>query len=333
MQEIVEAIRRGMTLVYGPPGSGKTSLAMTLADRVASRALWVSTVEGPELLREAARRLAVDAGKFDFYDFPRAFGRSIMLFVLERARDYDAIVVDSVSGIAPRREIGTLTHSVLYQLARERSVILVAERETPRVAYIADNVVRVWYRRTSLGRIVRFVQLEKSRVLPPGPRRVFEIVEGRGVMCLDVTRTGGRAGVIYDKRLGVEAARRGVICALSESARRLADFLEKIKDGALFVQIGPWTVFQGLDVSEKRVYVIRAFHDLFRLAAELESGGARPQYIVAGGLANLRAGEQMIYLAALCACAEFAGHLVLADVCSADRSKELASLCGEIITV
>jgi KaiC/GvpD/RAD55 family RecA-like ATPase len=332
VQEIAEAARRGMTLIYGPPGSGKTSLAMKLADKVASRVLWVSTVEGPELLREAARRLAVDAGKFDFYDFPRAFGRDIALFVLERAKDHDAVVVDSISGMAPRREIGTLAHSVLYQLAREKPVILIAERKTPGVAYIADNVVRVWYRRTSVGHIVRFAQLEKSRALPPGPRYIFEILEGRGIMYLEFTKAIGRAEIIRDERLGVETARHSVICVFSGSARKLADFLARVHDDALFVQIGHWTAFHGLNISEERVRVIATFHDFFRLAADLVSEKVKPRYIIAGGLANLRERELPVYMLALHGYTGYVDYLVLADAAT-DKARVFTPFCDETITL
>nr|NAZ35081.1 AAA family ATPase [Pyrobaculum sp.] len=36
---IQDAAARGFTVVYGPPGSGKTSVAAKLADKVANRVL------------------------------------------------------------------------------------------------------------------------------------------------------------------------------------------------------------------------------------------------------------------------------------------------------
>lgn len=82
MAEILDIAKRGMSLIYGPPGSGKTSLALRVASRVADKVLWISTSEGPELLRETAKRLAVDPAKFDFYDFPRAFQQDIARYIL-----------------------------------------------------------------------------------------------------------------------------------------------------------------------------------------------------------------------------------------------------------
>jgi MoxR-like ATPase len=48
VKEIAEAAARGMTLIYGPPGCGKTSVAMRLASRLEGRVMWVSTAEGPD---------------------------------------------------------------------------------------------------------------------------------------------------------------------------------------------------------------------------------------------------------------------------------------------
>jgi KaiC/GvpD/RAD55 family RecA-like ATPase len=63
VKEFAEVAARGMTLIYGPPECGKTSVAMRLASRLEGRVMWVSTAEGPDLLAQVARRLGVDSSK------------------------------------------------------------------------------------------------------------------------------------------------------------------------------------------------------------------------------------------------------------------------------
>ena len=83
--------------------------------------------------------------------------------------EYGAVVIDSVEGVAGRQNIDVAAHSVLYQVAKEKPVILIAEEETPRLAYVTDHVVHVWCRINKLGHMMRYIQLEKSRARPPSP--------------------------------------------------------------------------------------------------------------------------------------------------------------------
>lgn len=55
---------RGFTAIYGSPGSGKTSVAAKLADKVANRILWISTNEPPGLLKEVFMRVGARADRF-----------------------------------------------------------------------------------------------------------------------------------------------------------------------------------------------------------------------------------------------------------------------------
>jgi len=73
VKEFAEVAARGMTLIYGPPGCGKTSIAMRLASRLEGRVMWVSTAEGPDLLSQVAKRLGVDSSKFNFFGFSACF--------------------------------------------------------------------------------------------------------------------------------------------------------------------------------------------------------------------------------------------------------------------
>jgi hypothetical protein len=48
------------------------------------------------------------------------------------------------------------------------------------LAYVADHVVHVWCRINKLGHMMRYIQLEKSKVRPLSPRYIFEIVKAWG---------------------------------------------------------------------------------------------------------------------------------------------------------
>lgn len=67
----------------------------------------------------------------------------------DHIHEYEALVVDSVNGIAPRGEkLEELVHGFLYQLAKDMPTIAVVEGAPRQVFYIADNLARVGYRET-----------------------------------------------------------------------------------------------------------------------------------------------------------------------------------------
>jgi hypothetical protein len=64
-------------------------------------------------------------------DFPRAFQKDILRYILDHVGEYGAVVIDSVEGVAGRQNIDVATHSVLYQVAKEKPVIVIAEEGRP----------------------------------------------------------------------------------------------------------------------------------------------------------------------------------------------------------
>ncbi|WP_148682387.1 RAD55 family ATPase [Pyrobaculum neutrophilum] len=331
MSEFVEVVRRGMTLIYGPPGSGKTSLAIRLASRVADKVLWISTTEGPDLLKEAARRVGVDPSTFDFYDFPRAFRQDIARYILDHIASYGAAVVDSVTGMATRQNIDVVTHSILYQITKEKPIIVIADEDTPHVSYIADHVIHVWYRKNSIGHYIRYVQLEKSRTRPPGPRYIFDIVEGKGIMYVHPLHTRGHTELVEEEKLGITAPLKSVVCIHGERVRKVNALLEKIKDSAIFLKIGFWTSFHGIELRDDQIYVVRTFHDLFTLYDSFASGKIKAEFVVVGGLLNMPEEDRPEYVYTLSSLLGFVRFLVFADVGPRDETVRLEKYCEEVV--
>jgi KaiC/GvpD/RAD55 family RecA-like ATPase len=331
--EIADVARRGMTLIYGPPGSGKTSIAIRLASRVADKILWISTTEGPDLLREAAKRVGADPNQFDFYDFPRAFRQDIAKYILDHIPNYGAAVVDSVTGMTTKQTIDVVTHSALYQIAKEKPIILIAEEDTPSVAYIADHVIHVWYRKNSLGHYIRYIQLEKSRLKPPGPRYIFDIVEGAGIAYIYPIRGRGEVKIVEDERLGATAPLKSTICIHSEKATNLLQFLEKIREESIFIKIGHWTAFKGLKLEDEQEMVIKTFHDFFVVWQLLATGKLRPRCVVIGGLLNLSEEDRAEYLAAISGFLDYADYLLLVSIGPRYETQKMEKYCVESIYV
>jgi KaiC/GvpD/RAD55 family RecA-like ATPase len=333
VNEIVEAAARGMTLIYGPPGCGKTSVAMRLASRLDGRVMWVSTAEGPDLLAQVARRLGVDSSKFDFLDFPRAFQKDILRYILDHVGEYGVVVVDSVEGVAGRQNIDIATHSVLYQVAKEKPVILIAEEETPRLAYVADHVVHVWCRINKLGHMMRYIQLEKSRVRPPSPRYIFEIVEGVGIAYAYPLVTRGHTELLEDEALGITAPAHSVLCVHSKSIKNLVNYLSKIKEEAIYITVGHWTPFHGVVKDKRNMYVIRITNDAFRLIHDVASGKIRPSYVVVGGLLNVPEEDRADYVTLFYILLSYVKFLLFVDVGPKTETEKLEKFCEDVIRV
>jgi len=333
VSELAEVVREGLTLIYGPPGAGKTSIAMRLADTVGNRVMWISTTEGPNFLALAAKRVGANPEKFAFLDFPRAFREDIAKYVLEHAHEYDAVVVDSVNGLASSiPSLEKLAHSVFYQISRDRPVILVAEEEPRNLHYIADHVVHVWYKINSVGHLIRYFQLEKSRKRPPGPRYIFDIVEGEGIIYITMSGTRGHQEIVKDDKLGVEAPLRSVICIGASSVKRVLKTLLNIKDEALFLKIGPWTSYKGLEIKSDQEVVVSTFHTFFELWNKLERGELpKVRYLVVSGLLNLAEEELYDYLYILYAFQDYINFLVMVNIGSSEDLEKLEKYCDESI--
>ena len=114
--------------------------------------------------------------------------------------------------------------------------------------------------------------------------------------------TRGHQEVVKDDKLGVKAPLKREICIGASSVKKVLKLLLNIKDVAIFLQIGPWTSYRGLENKSDQEVVASAFHKFFELWNKLERGELpKTRYLVVSGLINLGEDEINDSLYNLCA--------------------------------
>jgi RecA-superfamily ATPases implicated in signal transduction len=290
---VQEVAARGFTVVYGPPGSGKTSVAAKIADKVANRVLWISTNETPGALKGAFLRVGASAEKFYVFDFPRSFRGNIAKFIADHIHEYEALVVDTVNGIAPREEkLEELVHGFLYQLSKDMPIIAVVEGAPKQIFYIADNLIRVSYKENALGHTVRYLKLVKSRFAPPSERYIFDFLEGVGLVYVYFNKKPMVAETPLPEDaslLGVEELYKSQIVGIQSSdKRRLAEKLEEVATSrdVFYLSLFPPTTLP-VDLDEERVRVATTFKDIIEVVYNIYSGRIKPRVFAVSGLRDL----------------------------------------------
>lgn len=156
---------RGMTLVYGPAGAGKTTLTAWYVSRY-EKVFWVSIFEDRDSFLENMKNLGIVFKELSFWEAPLADVESFIEtllghVVIERP---GALVIDSITGILGATRLEVL-HNVVYRTVKQLGVdvFLTAERDVAeKVTYIADNVVELSYNVTPFG-AMREVIVKKVR--------------------------------------------------------------------------------------------------------------------------------------------------------------------------
>ncbi len=110
---------------------------------------------------------------------------------------------------------------------------MIAEEDTPSVAYIADHVIHVWCRKNSLGHYIRYIH-RKIQTKPPGRRHIFDIVEGAGIAYITPIRGRKEVRFVEDERLGAAVPLKSEICIHLEKATNLLQFSGESKRGVDF---------------------------------------------------------------------------------------------------
>ena len=182
INDVVRLLQSGVVLIYGRPGSGKTSLAGWYAKTMCDsgrRILWVSFYETDEKLRRllASRGIEIRWPVLDFaFAEPEGVLRVISDSVIEHRPD--VVVIDGVNvlGEASVRQLYTL----LYRLDVPNLIMIgeVSMRDSP-AAYIADAVLEVSQRFDRYGNVYRTIRVVKSRFYVPSRTVIpFIIVPG-----------------------------------------------------------------------------------------------------------------------------------------------------------
>ena len=306
-------------MVYGPPGSGKTSVAAKLADRVANRVLWISTNEPPGVLKEVFMRVGARADKFYVFDFPRAFRGNIAKFVADHIHEYEALVVDSVNGIAPRGEkLEELVHGFLYQLAKDMPIIAVVEGVHRQVFYIADNLVRVGYKENAVGHTVRYIKLVKSRFAPPSERLLFDFVEGVGLVYVYTPRRPQVAKIPLQEDaslLGVgELYKSQIVGVYGRDKKALAKKLEEVAAArdVFYLSLFPATTLPA-ELDEDKMRIATTFKDIVEVLYNIYSGRLKPWVFAVSGLRDLERvlGNDVVdYITAVASAAKYVDYVL-----------------------
>lgn len=183
---------RGVTAIYGRPGTGKTSLAMRIAhERVAEgqNVLWISLYEDKETFFKNAAALGYNLSKVEFWDMIFVRPDLILNQMISAASqgNYGLVVADSISSLVENLQSREYLINAVYRVFKPSGIdfIGIAEEEavTP-LDYIADNLLRMELRLEN-GVAERRMYVIKARGRRAGYYLELDILEGQGVVFLD----------------------------------------------------------------------------------------------------------------------------------------------------
>jgi len=85
-------------------------------------------------------------------------------------------------------------------------------------------------------------------------------------------------------------------------------------------------------VEEQQIYIVKTFHDLFKLYDDLATGKIKAKYLVVGGLLNVCEEDRPEYVYVLSSTLSFVELLVFADVGPLEETRKMEKYCDEVVT-
>jgi KaiC/GvpD/RAD55 family RecA-like ATPase len=253
---------RGFSLMYGPPGSGKTSLALYAAAQMGQKVMYVGFYETVDKVQEKIKGLGLDLSKFVVLDYLSISNVDVLLsnVVDEYEKTSpDVVILDGINALPQSREAA----ASIYRIFHTPTVAIGEEQIAgSHFAYIADTLLevsQVFHR----GARYRKIRVVKTRLGPSPGAEFYFTISRRGVRIVprwSQSRLGkevvaspsgkrvvfaedvaeslvraalrrGRPGVTAGSRVGVFLCEHPI--CLRISAAYLCDYMDNAKVGVL----------------------------------------------------------------------------------------------------
>ncbi|WP_369907382.1 ATPase domain-containing protein [Thermoproteus sp. CP80] len=181
MEAVIEQIfEEGLTLIKGPPGSGKTATAAWAASRH-KNSIWFTFYESESRLIRFLSSLALEPPRHIFDMLSTGNRKEAVEVILKKIQEVkpDFVVVDGLNALTAEGE-RELVHNLFYHLLSSFvPVVLIREGdEVTATDYIADNVLLLSYKPSDRG-MVRYLTVLKSRGRSVEPN-VFRMILAKG---------------------------------------------------------------------------------------------------------------------------------------------------------
>ncbi|AET31732.1 RAD55 family ATPase [Pyrobaculum ferrireducens] len=213
---------QGFTLVYGPPGSGKTSLALYAAAQMGGRVLYVGFYETGDKVRGKIEGLGLDSSRFVVLDYVSISDADLLLNgVVEQYVKVspDVVILDGINALPQSREAA----SSMYRLF-SGPVIAIGEEGVggSHFAYMADALLEVaqFFHRGARYRRIRVV---KTRLGPAPGAEFYFTISRRGVR---IIRRWSQSE-LGDRSVAVASGRRVVFA--EDVAKSLAELMPRVR--------------------------------------------------------------------------------------------------------